>query len=115
MPSWPSDLPPPFTGTVKTSTPKNIIRTSMEVGPAKVRRRTTADVAPLSFSMRLEESLLTVFDTFYLVTCASGALSFDYTHPISGDAVTARFVGEQGVQHISGDVYDVSVSLEVLP
>ena len=53
MTVWPSSLPAPLLSTFKETPPDNVIRTSMDVGVAKVRKRTSANVRPISFSLML--------------------------------------------------------------
>lgn len=115
MPAWPAQLPPPALNTLTESPPNNTLRSSMDKGPEKVRRRTTANTRPLSFVLMLTPALLQVLDDFFVMDTYSGSEEFDYTHPRTGAACTARFVGEPEYQDREGQVYATSVSLEILP
>lgn len=115
MSVWPATLPPPALNSLREKPPKNTIRTSMDKGPDKARRRTTANVRPLSFMLKLTPAQVTTLDEFFVTTTASGADEFDYTHPRTGVACTARFVSEPEYSENSGVIYDVGVSLEILP
>ncbi len=44
MATWPATLPAPALSSLRETPPDNLIRTQMDKGPAKVRRRTTANV-----------------------------------------------------------------------
>lgn len=115
MPTWPASLPAPLLNSLKESPPENVIRTDMDKGPAKVRRRTTANIRPISFSLRLTPAQVDTMDDFYVTDTFSGADEFAYTHPRTGDSVTARFVQPPEYSELEGVLYNVNVSLEILP
>lgn len=115
MAVWPAELPPPAINTLKETPPDNTIRTAMDRGPAKTRRRTTANVRPISFGMKLTPALVAVLDNFYNNTTFSGADEFDYTHPRTGEAVTARFVSTPEYNEQEGVLYNCTVALEIMP
>lgn len=115
MATWPATLPPPVLNSLKESPPDNTIRSQMDKGPAKVRRRTTANIRPISFTMRLTPAQVETLDTFYDVTTFSGADEFDYTHPRTSAAVTARFVSPPEYSELEGVLYNCSISLEIMP
>jgi hypothetical protein len=114
MPSWPS-LPAPLANGVQESFADNLHRTPMDIGPAKVRRRTTANPRPLSFNMLLSKAQLSTLETFYNSTVSGGALAFDMTHPRTGATVSCRFLQPPAFSSVNGLYFTVSVSLEVLP
>lgn len=115
MAVWPSTLPAPFLSSLQETPPNNVIRSSMDVGPAKVRRRTTANVRNLSFNLMLTPAQVEILDEFYLDDVSGGVLEFDYEHPRTGQSVSARFTEPPQYQEREGVVYSVSVSLEILP
>lgn len=115
MATWPATLPAPALNTLKEAPPNNVIRTQMDKGPAKVRRRTTANVRPLSFTLRLTPAQVATLDNFFVNTTFSGADEFDYTHPRTGVACTARFVEPPEYAEMEGVIYACGVSLEILP
>jgi len=118
MATWPATLPPPLAGSYREASPQTAVRTQMEVGPAKVRRRAAVGVRQLAFSMHLTLAELNTLRTFFETTTAAGALSFDYTHPVFGTAETARFISDNPPtwgRHEDGFDYLVDVNLELLP
>lgn len=115
MTTWPATLPKPAIGTLNETPPKNSIRSEMDKGPAKVRRRTTANVRPISFTLRLSPEQVQILDGFFINDTASGSLSFTYEHPRTKDTVEARFVQEPSYKEFAGVKYDCSISLEILP
>lgn len=113
MATWPSNFCP-LIGSYQESPPDNIIVSSMDVGPAKYRRRTTADVRPISFSLFLKKDDVAVLDNFYVNEVFSGADEFDFTHPRTGVMHKARFTAQP--QYRSRSIgYDVSIQLEIMP
>ena len=115
MPTWPTTLPAPAISTLQESPPNNTIRTAMDKGPEKIRRRTTANIRPISFNMVLTAAEIQILDDFYDGDTFSGSESFDYTHPRTGVACTARFVSPPQYSEHEGAAYYAAVQLEILP
>ena len=115
MAVFPTSLPAPALNTLRETPPKHTIRSQMDKGPEKIRRRTTANVRMLSFTLRLTPAQLQILDDFFVDDVFSGADEFDYTHPRTGDAVTARFASEPSYSEQEGVIYNVEISLEILP
>jgi len=94
--------------------PKNMLRTGMDIGPAKVRRRTTANVRPFFGQMFLTPALVVVLDDFFVTSTKSGTLTVELKHPRTGAIGTYRFVTEpQYAPHNRGSI--ASIQLELLP
>lgn len=115
MATWPASLPAPALGTLRETPPDNVIRSKMDKGPDKTRRRTTANIRPISFTLKLTPAQTATLDTFYDTTTFSGADEFDYTHPRTGDAVKARFVDPPEYAEAEGVIYNCAISLEIMP
>ena len=116
MATWPTSLPLPLANTLKETPPESSIRTQMDKGPAKVRRRTTAAVRPLSFEMVCDTTQIQTLDDFYVTDTAGGSDEFIYTHPRTNAAVSARFTAPPQYSDINvGSHYNVSIQLEILP
>lgn len=115
MTAWPATLPAPMLNTLQESPPNNTIRSTMDKGADKVRRRTTADVRPLAFTLALTPAQTQILDDFYTTDTYSGSESFDYTHPRTGVACTARFVEPPVYVEREGAIYNANVQLEILP
>lgn len=121
MPTWPAYLPAPEKDSIQLSSPRGIIiRTPFENGPAATRRRFTAAPHYLLFSCApVSEGNAALFMAFFLDAAGQ---SFTMTHPVTGQVVNCRFMGDDayGLQDIGAmptgeDSYRLSVSLEVLP
>jgi len=115
MASWHTDLPAHLINTFTETVPDNLIRSDMDKGPAKVRRRTTANVRAVAFTIACTPEQLAILDEFYTDTLASGADQFDYTHPRTGDAVQARFTQPPTYTDLNGRAYKAQIALEILP
>lgn len=115
MPSWPNTLPSPLSDHFQETTPNTVLRTDMEQGPAKVRRRTTAAVRSLSLHYLMSKAQVATLESFYITTLQGGSLSFAFTHPRTGSAVTCRFVKPPEYNSENGNFFRVSFDLEILP
>lgn len=112
--NWPSTLPLPLQEGYKELPPNTSIRTQMDSGPVKVRRRYTAGVRSYNFSMDLTLDEIGALDTFYVDTTRSGTLLFNWTDPRTSASVEARFIKEPEYTSMSNDGR-VYIQLEVLP
>lgn len=110
MATWPATVPITREN-FSESPPRRTIRSDMDVGPAKVRRRSTAAVRPVKLSLFLNDSQLDDLEEFYL---DNDALSFDFVHPRTSNPVKARFTSEPEYSLVE-TMYRVSVDLEILP
>lgn len=116
MAIWPATLPPPAVNSFREKPPLNTIRSTMDKGPAKVRRRTTANTRPMSFTLKLTPEQVQALDDFYVDTTYSGADEFEFVHPRTGDTVNARFTAEPDYSEVEGGIiYTVAIALEILP
>lgn len=114
--TWPATVPDDFLWEgYRETPPNNVIRTSMDVGPDKIRRRSTAAVSSISCKMVLTKTQLGYFDTFYNTTLVNGSLTFDLTHPRTGSSKEMRFQNPPEYIYISGNYWSVLMQLEVLP
>ncbi len=114
---WPAGLPQYVLASGYTeAAPNNTIRTEMAVGPAKVRRRSTAAVRTISCQLRLTYAQRAVLDGFYLTDTASGSVPFNWVHPATRAAVTMRFVEPPSLAaDAAGRHFIASLKLEILP
>lgn len=117
MATWPNDLPKPKLDSLQETPPDNAIASKMDKGPEKVRRRTTANVRPISFTLILTPEQLETLDVFYTDETFSGVIEFDYIHPRTQAPVTARFKpGSPPTYNESqGVVYTAQIQLEIMP
>lgn len=118
MAIWPVGLPQyPIQAGYEESQPNNVVRTPMEAGPAKQRRRYTARVRPFMLALELTSAELDLFEAFYESTLADGALPFEWVHPRTQAVLSFRFIGGQPPKWnaIGWDLYTAILQTEVLP
>ena len=118
MAVWPGTLPQkPLQDGYQEAMRDTVIRTPMDIGPAKQRRRSTSGPRKFMMPLELTGAELAIFDTFYSDTLADGALSFDWVHPRTGAAVSFRCIGGQPPQWraVGGDLYGAVIAMEILP
>lgn len=116
MASWPSTLPQlPLAGGFSESPPDTTVRTKMDAGPAKVRRRFTANVRPFKVSFLMTSEQIGYLDTFYVTTTVGGSASFTWVSPRTGSTKSFRFISPPEYNLSSGDYWSVAMQLEQLP
>ncbi len=120
--AWPSDLPQTYNKDDFTYTKQSgTIRTDMDSGPPKVRRRFTAVSTFYTLSMIMTKTQFDSFETFFESTLKFGTLQFYAIDPLDVESVMeARFmVGSDTPYAVSpdGDSLDfiISFQLEKLP
>jgi hypothetical protein len=104
---WPLSLPQcKVRGTQRTPLP-NVVAFGTEVGPGKVRRRSTARVMRVTASAVLTAAQAEIFETFFQRDLQDGALTFTMNDPTDGATATWRFdaqspytLTEQGTRHV---------------
>lgn len=113
--TWPSTLPLPLQSGSSETPPKNAIRTEMDAGPAKVRRRYTAAARAFSLRYHMTAAQIGTFDTFYVTTSQGQSLAFTWNHPRTNDACEGRFIPGSAQYSSIDHEGDVSVQIEILP
>jgi hypothetical protein len=99
----------------------NTLRSQPDVGPAKLRRRSTARPDTWSGDMIMTATQYGILDGFYKTTCAGGSLPFTKTHPVTGSSKNYQFIGPpsyrpSGSYAANGEQYWlVTLNLEILP
>jgi hypothetical protein len=121
MPTWPASLPQqPLIDGYQESTPNTLVRTQMDKGPDKVRRRFTAGTRTFAVQFLLDETQTATLETFIEDDLEGGALQFDHTHPRTGASVSFRIVPVSQdalvtYANTGGVFYRVQMQLEILP
>jgi len=114
--SWPATLPQlPLAADYSDALADTLVRTQMDVGPAKVRRRTTAGVRAMTASFVLDDTQVGTLVTFYDTTLDGGAQPFDWVLPRTGAAASCRFLQPPVFASPNNGRYRVTCQLEILP
>lgn len=116
-PVWPASLPQDvLVEGYDEAMPDLALRTEMDAGPAKVRRRFTAGVRTFKVGSAMTRAQVATLDTFFVTTVQGGALSFDWTHPRTQAAATFRFTRPpRTAPEAGGQRWRVELELEIMP
>jgi len=123
MPTWPSTLPQAFPVGTNVQVQDVRIRTSVDAGLPKLRRRFTAAIRTYTLATDrfiMTDTQQTTFETFYTTTLEGGTLTFDWTDPWVGAGLKVfRFVSPLQFGMIvpggANRLTTVSIVLEELP
>jgi len=112
---WPAGLINviPLREGFEQTSPNNVIRQDMDVGPAKIRARSTSGYRQQKNMIIVTAAELAIFITFYEVTLSYGALDFTWDDPITGSTFTYRFKEPPNWESFGID-YKVNMSMEYL-
>lgn len=113
---WPPTISEAFTSDAFTEEPQDVtIRSSMETGPAKVRRRfiNPSKTYTCDIILRNASEYQTLTD-FYYITCQGGTDTIQMPHPITGAMATFRFASPINYAAL-GIAWKASFKLEALP
>ena len=116
-PTFPTTLPKPSMSQYSLTPVNNVIRTEMESGPARTRRRYISVPTDVSVTWTLTRAELASFQTFYREAIYDGAGWF--LMPVvmgDGEALrTARFKEPYRAETVANEhVWQVSATLEVM-
>lgn len=118
MPAWPAALnAQPEFRTLSISGQSGAIRTAMDTGPAKSRRRFGAVAKPVQLIFKpMTAAQIAAFEAFFEDTLAEGSLSFDMEHPVHGTTATFRFMDANPYRIAAdGGDYSLTCRMEILP
>ena len=124
MATWPGSLPqkPIHDGGYQETGPDLTLSTNMDDGPPKRRKYTTANTDILQLRFFFTSAQRATHDTFYRTTTNGGADPFDYTHPVTGAAITVAYKlpeGKPRYTHVGGNgstlYFHCDVAFEIIP
>ena len=116
MAAWPETLPQsPLAAGFSEQVPNTLIRTEMDAGPAKVRRRFTAGVRKLGMSMLLTKAQIAILDTFVVTTTNGGADQWTWENPRTKVTTSFRFVNLPTYKTHGGDDWTANFQVDILP
>lgn len=116
MATWPASLPQELRIIgFSESGPSGNVRTEMDAGPAFVRNRYSAVPDEVPGTQVLSKAQVATLDAFYKTTLMNGSLAFTWTHPRTGVSAELQFTARPQFRPRSGDVWEVTLPLEVLP
>jgi len=112
--SWPNILPSGMLEEGFIKEPQdNVIRTNMDAGPQKARRRYTARTFKYTGKQIFDAEELAVFEWFFRTELADGVLRFTFSDPVTMETAEFRFTDRYTVSAVEG-LFEVSLPLERL-
>lgn len=118
---WPSGIAGEMFDGLTDSLQDTRVRTQMDAGPPKMRRRFTAPMRTLTIPFRMTGAERDTFDTFFQTTLVQGTLTFDWEEPLNDATVSYQFVSvpifalSVGNSDPDKRLWDTVLKLEVLP
>lgn len=114
---WPSLLPKCQVRGKQRSAAPNVIAFGTEVGPGKVRRRSTARVKRLNGTFLLTRAQVAIFEEFFEDDLQDGALVFEWTDPVTQETGNWRFAVDNAysLSERGSGKWDLQVALERQP
>lgn len=115
MASWPVSLPAPLIDSYSLAAGDQTVRTDMEVGYARQRRRTSARTDIVQASWAFTAAQMTAFRTWFDGDCEGGAVWFTGLQANVGDGLdtyTARFSGPWSAEYV-GPHWRVTATLDI--
>jgi len=92
------------------------LRSQPEIGPAKVRRRSSAMPGPLQGRMMMSGAQRAILDAFVQTTLVNGVLPFTFPDPLTSAPILVRFgMNLPAWTSPGGDTFVAALDLEVLP
>lgn len=115
--TWPGTLPAaPRSSGFREIAPRSSIRTNNDVGPAKLRRRTTGNVRRFQMVFELTLAQVATLDTFFVTTLTGGSEAYNFNHPRTGVAGEFRFLEPPSFSNSEGgDLWVGVCNVELLP
>lgn len=112
--AWPDALPLPKFG-MGVNPADQTIRTDMEVGAARARRRTHARIYQVQVSWLFSDAQFVIFQDWFDQGAQGGAAWFSLRLPLGGrlSAQEVRFIGPVQITNDEGMNWSVSGKLEV--
>lgn len=116
--TWPITLPQNPDTNYSESGGMNILRSPMDAGPAKQRKRGNKPQT-MSVSFLMSTSQVTIFESF-VKTTLNGTARFGFTSPKTGSVVEVRIVPSSdgalyNIAYVSPVRWSVQFQMEILP
>ena len=120
MAAWPATLPKPRASGYAITPVDQTIRTSMESGADRTRRRTSARNDKVKLSWQLSDAQMAIFKTWFYDPIATGVAGgsawFNISLPMGNGGLTtveAKFVGPYQSSYLEGYNWVVSGEVEI--
>jgi hypothetical protein len=92
-----------------------VLKSDMDIGPAKLRRRFTRGFDTFTTSIELTTAQYTLFRNYYYTSLNGGVLPFQFDHPITKTPSEFRFGAVPRVTSLGGGIFRVAMVWEEVP
>lgn len=115
MTNWPASLPQCFLPNGYTEEgPDNLLSSGNDIGPDKVRKRTSSAPYPMSGVLKCSSTQKIAFKDFFKNDIMSGAKAFYFPNSEEGDPLLVRIIPPYKLSRV-GVSWRIKLDLEVLP
>ena len=112
--TWPETLPNTLLMEgLEAKRSSNVVRTKMDAGPNKTRRRYTATTKNFTGKILLNKGQREELEQFYRIALADGVHRFNFTDPQTLESAEFRFTDDY-TEHSAGGFFEVTLPLERL-
>lgn len=112
--TWPDELPQLLRLEGLSATKKgNVIRTSMDAGPAKARQRYTVSIKNFTGSILVTENQRKILENWYTNILGNGTLRFKMKDSQTLEFAEFRFLQDYTERSLDG-LWEISLNLEKL-
>ena len=116
MAVWPAGLPQiSLASGFEERADSVLIRSSVDVGPAKVRPRYTTEVKRYTVPLLLTKAQVATLETFFTVTIVFGSLTFDWVDQRTGASATLRLTNRPSYIEAGPGYWSTQLELEKWP
>jgi hypothetical protein len=116
MDSWPGALQQKLNvQSFSVKVGNTLIRSEMDVGPAKVRSRYTDGIDVYTCSINITFDEYATLMTFFKTTLNNGSEQFLFNDPFTATPTAFRFTGPPTINPIGGEYFEVNMEWEKLP
>lgn len=112
---WPQALPIPKIGGLNGKYKDPVIRTQMDAGPSKARRRFTAVPKAFKAQLVLREDKRALLEAFWKDSLGYGTLRFKMKNPQTGKVEEFRMTEPPDENGNDDGLYEVTLTLERMP
>lgn len=114
---WPSTLPQEFSTDGYNRPGKDLLLvSSMDVGPPKVRRRTSDGIESFAASITVSSTQLGYFKTFFYTTILAGSLRFNHYDPDDGTTAVEMMIRKWSRTPLDeGSLWRIDMEVVIMP
>lgn len=92
----------------------NVVRSQTEIGPAKLRARSTKRIDTFTSTITIDKTQFQDWNDFFTVSLGNGVNEFIFNHPFKGTPATFRFTRPPKIDPLGGTSFTISMEWELL-